>query len=210
MAIFLYTVLFMIGALVGSFCTLAVYRIPLGKDITHERSFCPNCNHKLNFLDLIPILSYIFLRGKCRYCGNKIRARYIIIEVLAGLSAVLLGASFNFKMLEASKLIFLILGILYITGLVIISGIDKENKKVQKSVLIYNWVVTLAYIIYLFVVGCTNINRYAIYLFFMFALTIVYLLDIKQKRQIPIALFISVINIIALLIQNLVIYYYFI
>ena len=210
MAIFLYTVLFMIGALVGSFCTLAVYRIPLGKDITHERSFCPNCNHKLNFLDLIPILSYIFLRGKCRYCGNKIRARYIIIEVLAGFSAVLLGASFNFKILEASKLVFLILGILYITGLVIISGIDKENKKVQKSVLIYNWVVTLAYIIYLFVVGDTNINRYAIYLFFMFALTIVCLLDLKQKRQIPIALFISVINIIALLIQNLVIYYYFI
>ena len=66
MNIVLYTLIFIIGTLFGSFFTLAVYRIPLGKDITHERSFCPNCNHKLQFLDLIPILSYIFLGGKCR------------------------------------------------------------------------------------------------------------------------------------------------
>ena len=66
---------FIIGATLGSFYTLAVYRIPLNKDITHERSFCPNCNHRLEFLDLIPILSYIFLGGKCRYCHEKIRPR---------------------------------------------------------------------------------------------------------------------------------------
>ena len=47
----LYALIFIIGTLFGSFFTLAVYRIPLGKDITHERSFCPNCNHRLEFLD---------------------------------------------------------------------------------------------------------------------------------------------------------------
>jgi len=167
MTIFLYFILFIIGTLIGSFCTLAVYRIPLKKDITHERSFCPNCNHKLAFLDLIPILSYVFLRGKCRYCGQKIRIRYLILEVLAGVAAVLFGLSFNFKfpIIELDKWIYFFFGILYITGLTIIAGIDKERKKIQMSVLVFCILVALTYIIYLFVVGQANINRYAIYLF---------------------------------------------
>src|SRR5574344_1035034 len=80
--IIIYTIIFIIGTMMGSFLTLAVYRIPLKQDITHKRSYCPNCNHRLQFLDLIPIFSYIFLKGKCRYCGNKIRARYILLEIL--------------------------------------------------------------------------------------------------------------------------------
>ena len=53
-----YIAIFCIGTLFGSFFTLAVYRIPLKRDITHERSFCPNCNHKLNFLDTINFFKY--------------------------------------------------------------------------------------------------------------------------------------------------------
>ena len=53
MDIFFYIIIFIIGTVFGSFFTLAVYRIPLKKDITHERSFCPNCNHKLGFWDMI-------------------------------------------------------------------------------------------------------------------------------------------------------------
>ena len=71
MEYFLYFIIFCIGAVFGSFFTLAVYRIPLGQDITHTHSYCPTCKHKLKFLDLIPILSYTFLGGKCRYCKNK-------------------------------------------------------------------------------------------------------------------------------------------
>ena len=81
----IYFFMFALGTVLGSFYTLAVYRIPLKQDITHTRSYCPKCNHKLNFLDLIPVLSYIFLGGKCRYCKNKIRLRYIILEILSGI-----------------------------------------------------------------------------------------------------------------------------
>ncbi len=77
--------IFIMGTVFGSFFTLAVYRIPLGIDITHKRSFCPKCNHRLEFIDLIPIFSYIFLKGKCRYCGEKVRIRYLLLEVLSGL-----------------------------------------------------------------------------------------------------------------------------
>ena len=57
----IYFYIFLMGITFGSFFTLAVYRIPLGQDITHNRSYCPNCNHKLSNLDLIPLFSYIFL-----------------------------------------------------------------------------------------------------------------------------------------------------
>ena len=105
MTYFIYFTIFAIGATIGSFCTLAVYRIPLKKDITHERSFCPNCNHRLEFIDLIPILSYIFLGGKCRYCGKKIRIRYLILELFAGFITLAIALSFNINLqkLEISK-----------------------------------------------------------------------------------------------------------
>ena len=91
MNIFLYIIFFIIGITFGSFYTLAVYRIPKGEDITHTHSYCPNCNHKLGFFDLIPLFSYILLGGKCRYCKEKIRPRYIILETLSGLFFVLVA-----------------------------------------------------------------------------------------------------------------------
>ena len=91
----IYILIFCIGTLFGSFFTLAVYRIPQRKDITHTRSFCPKCNHKLNFWDLIPILSYIFLGGKCKNCKQKIRIRYLILELLGGVIFVLFALIFN-------------------------------------------------------------------------------------------------------------------
>ena len=100
MEMFLYTIFFMIGAILGSFFTLAVHRIPIGQDITHERSYCPKCNHKLTFLDLIPILSYIFLGGKCRYCKNKIRPRYLILEILSGITILLFVISLKINIFQ--------------------------------------------------------------------------------------------------------------
>ena len=85
MDIFFYIIIFIMGITFGSFYTLAVYRIPKGQDITHTHSYCPNCNHKLGILDLIPVLSYIFLGAKCRYCKQKIRPRYFILEIISGL-----------------------------------------------------------------------------------------------------------------------------
>ena len=85
-----YTLIFIIGTLFGSFSTLAVYRLPLHENITHKHSYCPKCNHKLSFFDMIPILSYVFLGGKCRYCKSKIRIRYLLLEILTGVIFLLL------------------------------------------------------------------------------------------------------------------------
>ena len=70
MSTILYIYIFLIGITFGSFFTLATYRIPKREDIIHTRSYCPKCKHKLSFWDMIPVFSYIFLKGKCRYCKN--------------------------------------------------------------------------------------------------------------------------------------------
>lgn len=86
----IYIPIFLIGIFFGSFSTLAIYRIPLKKNITHERSFCPNCNHKLSCFDLIPLFSFIILGGKCRYCKKKISIRYFIIELFFGIISLII------------------------------------------------------------------------------------------------------------------------
>lgn len=166
MNVIVYIFTFLIGITFGSFFTLAVYRIPLGKDITHERSFCPNCNHKLGFLDLIPIFSYIFLGGKCRYCKQKIRPRYLLLELLSGIVFVLFAFSIkmNIFALSVPKIVYLVFGLLYIAGLFIISGIDKEKIQIQNELIIYLTIVQTMYIIYLYTLGNVDMYRYVIYL----------------------------------------------
>lgn len=165
--IIFYILMFCIGTLFGSFFTLAVHRIPLHEDITHKRSYCPNCNHRLSFLDMIPILSYIFLGGKCRYCKKRIRPRYLFLEILTGIVFLFFAMSLNidFTALNNSKIIYLIFGVLYFAGIIIIGGIDLEKKQIQKSLLIYEIFVVCAYMIYLYTVENANIYRYVIYLF---------------------------------------------
>ena len=166
MEIFFYLIIFMIGITFGSFYTLAVYRIPNGQDITHTHSYCPKCKHKLNILDLIPVFSYIFLGGKCRYCKEKIRPRYLILEILSGLAFVLLAYTLNINIYtvtlkSAMPFIFMIL---YFTAIILISAIDKEYRNINKKVLAYGIIISLLYMIYLYVIDPTSIYRYAIYL----------------------------------------------
>lgn len=180
-----YLFIFMIGTVFGSFFTLAVYRIPLKQDITHERSYCPKCNHKLSFFDMIPILSYIFLGGKCRYCKEKIRIRYLLLEILTGTVFLLFAMSLNvsFDNLEIHKLAHLLFGFLYIAGMIIIAGIDKERKNINKNVVIYEMIIICLYMVYLYVVEKTNIYRYAIYLFMLFVFIVVENIYLKKKLK---------------------------
>ncbi len=178
-----YLLMFMIGTIFGSFFTLAVYRIPLHQDITHKRSYCPNCNHKLSFWDMIPILSYLILGGKCRYCKTKIRIRYLLLEILTGIIFLLFAMSLNFSFnkIEISKLVYLLIGILYLAGLIIIAGIDKERRTIQKSVILYEIIIMSIYMIYLYIVEKANIHRYVIYLFVLAIFLILENTYLKKK-----------------------------
>lgn len=75
----------MIGAAIGSFLNVVIYRMPLGKSLSNPpHSFCPACGHRLGVPDLVPLFSWLFLRGRCRHCKGRIPARYFFVEVLTG------------------------------------------------------------------------------------------------------------------------------
>ena len=184
MDLILYITMFIMGTVLGSFFTLAVYRIPLKKDITHERSFCPNCNHRLEFFDLIPILSYLFLGGKCRYCKQKIRPRYLLLEVLSGIIFMLFYISLKIDILniDINKLAYFIFGMFYISTLFIIAGIEKEKHFIPKSLLLFGLIISLLYIIYLYIIH-VSIYKYVIYSILMLLFVI---LNKKQNYSLQI------------------------
>jgi leader peptidase (prepilin peptidase)/N-methyltransferase len=205
MKIVLYIYIYIIGVVLGSFFTLAIHRIPRKQDITHTRSYCPNCNHRLNFLDLIPVLSYIFLGGKCRYCHEKIRPRYLIIEVLSGIAFLLFVISLNIDILniEINKIALLVFGVLFISTIFMILGIFKEYKIIEKSILTFGVVSEIFYITYLYIFKEINIYRYIIYsVIFLTMLIINMKLNKEKVRRILFIIFllIGAINIINILI----------
>ncbi len=100
MQIFIYIMIFAFGLVLGSFFNVIGYRVPKHESIVFPASHCPKCKHKLKTLDLIPVFSYLFLGGKCRYCKKKISVIYPIIELLTAflyvLSYYLYGPTINF------------------------------------------------------------------------------------------------------------------
>lgn len=184
MELVIYFLIFIIGTLFGSFFSLAIYRIPIKQSIMYGRSYCPRCNHKLGIFDLIPVFSYILLGGKCRYCKEKIRGRYIYLEVFSGIAFLLfvMSLNINFYIIEPQKLIYCIFGILFICTLFILGGIEKENHTISNSVLLFGLIVETAYIIYLYISGF-NIYRYVIYLFMMLILILINTIILKKKGK---------------------------
>jgi len=92
-----YLLVFLFGTIIGSFLNCIVFRINDGKSFFLGKSFCPKCSHKLSWKDLIPIFSFIFLKGNCRYCKNKISLQYPVVEFITGLSFVFIFYLTGFK-----------------------------------------------------------------------------------------------------------------
>lgn len=178
----IYFLIFIIGTLFGSFFTLAVYRIPIKQSIIYGRSYCPKCNHRLEFLDLIPILSYVFLGGKCRYCKEKIRPRYLALELLSGIAFLLFALSIkiNFYSLEINKLVYLVFGMLFLATLFIMAGIEKEKHYISKDVLVFGLISEIIYIIYLYIIGI-SIYKYVIYFSLILFLLILNFIFMNKK-----------------------------
>ena len=178
-------IIFIMGITFGSFYTLAVYRIPKGQDITHTHSYCPKCEHKLNFLDLIPILSYIFLGAKCRYCKNKIRPRYLIIEIISGLFFVLISYLMGLSIydLEMVKIIEYTFFVLYFTFIVLMAGIDKENRTINRPVLMYGIIISIMYMVYLYIIDETSIYRYVMYLVLFILLLFLDIITLRKHAK---------------------------
>ena len=107
--------IFIFGTAVGSFLNVCIYRLPRSLSLIHPRSMCPRCEAAIAFYDNIPILSYLWLRGRCRHCGATISLRYPVVELAAGLFAVGLFSQEGLAFREALILYALVATLLVVT-----------------------------------------------------------------------------------------------
>src|SRR5215467_12213980 len=107
--------IFVLGLSFGSFLNVCIYRLPLGISVVTPRSACPRCKHGIALYDNLPVLSWLILRGRCRYCKTKISPRYLIVELLTGLLFLLCYWYFGFtvSMVKYCAFGFLLLGLIF-------------------------------------------------------------------------------------------------
>ena len=127
---------FAIGVSVGSFVNLVADRVPHGKSIVSPRSYCSSCNRPLALRDMVPLFSYLWLRGKCRYCGDVIPVRLFIVEVITGLlfAAIYLRFGFGLDFVVLSAAVSLLLAV---------AIIDLEHKLILNRIVFPGIVVVL-------------------------------------------------------------------
>ena len=106
--------IFLFGMAVGSFLNVCIYRLPRPLSLIRPRSMCPSCQAKVAFYDNIPVLSYLWLRGRCRHCGAAISLRYPMVEVVSGLFAVAILIHYGLSW-EALLLYALVVALLVVT-----------------------------------------------------------------------------------------------
>lgn len=135
----IYFFVFFIGTCIGSFLTMASYRIPKKEDLIFKRSFCPKCNNKLGFLSLIPIFSWLVQGGKCRYCGEKISFRYPLIELISGIFFLLI-----YKIFE-NNIILIIYFLSLFSVIFLISIIDFETYEIPYSLQVILFILSLMF-----------------------------------------------------------------
>jgi len=121
----IYVFIFILGTVVGSFLNVCIIRIPLGQSIAREPSHCMSCHKKLHWYELVPVLSWLLLKGKCSGCGAPISAQYPLVEMANGLLwlAVALRCGFTADAL---------LGCVLVSVLLVASVIDARTKELPR------------------------------------------------------------------------------
>lgn len=140
--------IFILGLYFGSFFTKIGYRLPNSKSLIGSKSKCTNCNHELGILETMPLLSYVFLKGKCKHCGEKISIIYPFFELLTAILFVM--CYFIFKD-EYPQMLNIIFAILFISSLIIIMICDIKYMIIPNEILLFFGIILVIlkmYIIY--------------------------------------------------------------
>jgi leader peptidase (prepilin peptidase) / N-methyltransferase len=139
-----------LGLIIGSFLNVCIYRIQREESIVFPPSHCTSCGYNLKAVDLIPVISYIFLRGRCRKCREKISIRYPVVELINGIMYLVLflkfGLSYNF-----------LFSAIFFSLLFVISLVDLESKEIYLSTIIFGVIIAVLYILMSHFIFGTNI-----------------------------------------------------
>jgi leader peptidase (prepilin peptidase)/N-methyltransferase len=152
--------LFILGICIGSFLNVCIWRLPRHESISEPPSHCPTCNTRLKPLDLIPLFSQLFLRGRCRYCKTQISWRYFGVELCTGVLFVLAGAqpalanvwpaSIWQNGIAADPALHLLRDLIIICTLTVIFWVDYDTRLIQLESVFLLGVAGAAYLLWQF------------------------------------------------------------
>ena len=134
--------LFVFGLVIGSFLNAFIYRMEIGGSVLRGRSFCPHCKHMLSVLDLIPLVSFVLLRGKCRYCAKAISWQYPLVEL--GVGAFFALAFF----LQGEDIVRLLFTLFIGSSLLVIFVYDLKHYLIPDVIIYAAGVVTVLFLGY--------------------------------------------------------------
>lgn len=144
-------IVFILGLLFGSFYNVCIYRLPIGKSVVIPRSRCGSCDHVLSGLDMVPVLSWLFQGGKCRHCGTKFSGRYAFVEMLTGLSFVLVYLQFGYSYLT-------LIGIVLSSIVIMVTFIDIDHHIILDRFSVITIALAILYHIYFGELSLLNIG----------------------------------------------------
>lgn len=138
MPTYTYFILFIFGITIGSFLNVCIYRIPRKEDIVITPSHCMGCGKRIQWFDLVPILSFLVLKGRCRHCRTRLSYQYPMIEFVNGLAYVLLAI-----LLGVTP--YMIMMCIVFSTLLVIAMIDLRHMIIPNSILLFFFVIALGY-----------------------------------------------------------------
>lgn len=135
----IYLFVFIFGTIIGSFLNVCIFRIPLEQSIAFPPSHCMNCGKRLKWYDMFPIISWLILRGKCRFCGSKISYRYPLVEFATGIIFLAIYLKYGLAFQTIKFCVF--------ASLIIVIGlIDMDTTDVYTSTIIFG-IISAAFLI---------------------------------------------------------------
>lgn len=126
----IYIIIFLFGITIGSFLNVCIYRIPKHETVVTERSHCMSCGYQLAWYDMVPVFSWLFLRGKCRKCHKPLSPQYPIVEAVNGVLYVLVFAVCDFSLQS-------ILYCLLASALLVLSVIDWRTYEIPFGINVF-------------------------------------------------------------------------
>lgn len=146
------------GLLIGSFLNVVIYRIPIGKSIVSPPSACTDCGNEIRPYDNVPVLSWLILRGKCRYCGSAISVRYPLVELGTGLLFAGVSLFFLKPILEAPTSTAMIAALLVLVAYLYLAAISVALTLIDLDVRkLPNVIVLPSYIVALILLGAASV-----------------------------------------------------
>lgn len=146
-----FIIIFIFGLFIGSFLNVLADRLPRGESVVRGRSHCEKCKKTLQWYDLIPLASYVFLRGKCRYCHTRLSFIYPIVEITTGvlfvITTIFVLNGLKFSISDFKFLISLIYYLFIVSSLIVIFFADLKYEIIPDKIVFPAIVVSALYLI---------------------------------------------------------------